>query len=237
VEKLLELEELVVQRGEAEVLHKVSLKVMPGEIVAVVGSNGAGKTTMLRTISGLLPLTEGKIVFENTRIDKMPAYKISGLGIAHIPEGRRLFPGMTVLDNLEIGAYSKRARPRLKQLLGQVFDLFPRLAERQQQLAGTLSGGEQQMVAIGRSLMSDPKLLMLDEPSLGLAPKIVQEVFEFVRMINKLGVTVMIVEQNVQQCLKVADRAYVLENGSIVLEGTGKELLGKPAVKEAYLGL
>jgi len=234
---MLEIEGVNVFYGDIQALWDVSFRVNEGELVVIVGSNGAGKTTTLKTISGLLSPASGKINFLGERIDKASPHHIVELGIAHIPEGRRLFPYMTVLENLEMGAYTRRAREKRGETLEWVYELFPILAERKDQLAGTLSGGEQQMLAIGRGLMSRPKLLMLDEPSLGLAPMLVLSVFETVRQINEQGVTVMLVEQNVRHALELADRAYVLENGRITLQGTGKELLENEYVKEAYLGL
>ncbi|MEM3702887.1 MAG: ABC transporter ATP-binding protein [Candidatus Bathyarchaeia archaeon] len=220
-----------------QALWNVSFEVKKGEIVAIVGSNGAGKTTILRTISGLLHPNSGTIEFLGERIDNLPPHVIIQRGIAHIPEGRELFPFLTVLENLKIGSYVREARVRRGETLEWVFQLFPRLEERRSQLAGTLSGGEMQMLAIARGLMSRPKLLMLDEPSLGLAPKLVMTVFETVERLHDEGITILIVEQNVRHTLEIADRAYVLETGHVVLQGTGKELLNNPHVKKAYLGL
>jgi branched-chain amino acid transport system ATP-binding protein len=208
-----------------------------GEIVALIGANGAGKTTTLRAITGLKQAAEGEIWFENQRIDQLSPTEICARGIAMVPEGRRLFARMTVRRNLELGAYVDRARPRLKQSLAEVFDLFPILNERERQLGGTLSGGQQQMCAIGRGLMAVPDLLMLDEVSLGLAPIAVKHVYEAVRAIRDRGLTLVIVEQNVGQALRVADRAYVIQGGRVVLSGTGRELTNNEDVRRAYLGL
>ncbi len=233
---LLDVRDLSVYYDDIRALWGISFQVDEGEIVALLGSNGAGKTTTLKTISGLMRPREGSITFDGKRLDQMPSHKIVEAGIAHVPEGRRLFPMMTVYENLEMGSLVPAARVKRREAMEWVFELFPRLAERQQQLAGTLSGGEQQMLAIGRGLMSSPKLLILDEPSLGLAPLIVQGVFQVIEEVNRNGVTVLIVEQNVQQALRIADRAYVIETGRLVLSGTGKELLNNPQVQEAYLG-
>ncbi|HID86377.1 MAG TPA: ABC transporter ATP-binding protein [Anaerolineae bacterium] len=234
---MLEVNGINVFYGDIQALWDVSFEVEEGELVVVVGSNGAGKTTTLKTISGLLHPDGGSIAFLGQRIDRASPHHIVELGIAHIPEGRRLFPFMTVLENLEMGAYTRRARAKRRESLGWVFQLFPILEERRDQLAGTLSGGEQQMLAIGRGLMSRPQLLMLDEPSLGLAPRLVLDVFNTVKQINEEGVTVVLVEQNVHHALELADRAYVLENGRITLQGTGRDLLENDYVKEAYLGM
>ena len=223
--------------GEVQALWDVSLEVGQGEIVALVGSNGAGKTTTLKTISGLLHPSPGRIVFEGKRIDRSAPHEIVELGIAHIPEGRHLWSNMSVRENLEMGAYPARARKSRAQTTQDVLKLFPRLAERGHQLAGTLSGGEQQMLAIARALLSRPKLLMLDEPSLGLAPVLVKDVFKVVQEINREGVTVVLVEQNTQNALAIANRGYVLETGRVVMTGAGHELLNNARVKEAYLGL
>jgi branched-chain amino acid transport system ATP-binding protein len=222
--------------GDAQALWDVSFTVNEGEIVTLIGSNGAGKSTMLKVISALLPPAKGTIKLFDTRIDQLPSHRIVELGIAHIPEGRRLWPGMSVLENLELGAYTRQARANKDKSLKWVFELFPRLAERKNQLAGTLSGGEQQMLAIGRGLLSRPKLLMLDEPSLGLAPFLVAEVFEVIKQINQEGVTILLVEQNVHHALELAHRGYVLETGRIVLEGKSEELLQNEHVRTAYLG-
>jgi branched-chain amino acid transport system ATP-binding protein len=220
-----------------QALFAVSLEIAAGEAIAVIGPNGAGKTTLLRVISGLIRPTAGTISMQRTDLLATAAHRILALGIAHVPENRRLFPRMTVEDNLRMGAYAATARPKFHQRLAFVYDLFPRLSERRHQLAGTMSGGEQQMCAIGRALMSDPRLLLLDEPSAGLAPVIVQQVFELVRRIRAGGLTVLIVEQNVRQVLRVVDRAYLLEAGSIRTTGTAAELLASETIREAYLGV
>ncbi|TFG91691.1 MAG: ABC transporter ATP-binding protein [Syntrophobacterales bacterium] len=223
--------------GDLQALRDVTLEVGSNEIVTIVGSNGAGKTTLINTISGVLACSEGTITFLGKRVEKEPPHLIVGDGLIQVPEGRLLFPYMTVLENLELGAYSERARSQLHHSLETVFGYFPKLQDRRNQLAGTLSGGEQQMVAIGRGLMACPRLLMLDEPSLGLSPLIVKEVFETIKKIRTEGITILLVEQNVFQSLMISDRAYVLENGSVILEGTGNDLLTDPRVKEAYLGI
>jgi branched-chain amino acid transport system ATP-binding protein len=234
---VLTLNAISVSYGEVQALWDVSLEIQQGEIVALVGSNGAGKTTALKTISGLLHPSSGSIHFEGKPIERAPAHEIVALGIAHIPEGRRLWANMTVRENLEMGAYPQRARAVRAQTTAEVLQLFPRLAERPHQLAGTLSGGEQQMLAIARGLLSRPKLLMLDEPSLGLAPVLVKEVFSVIQRINQEGVTIMLVEQNTHFALSIAARAYVLETGRAVMSGSGADLLNDARVKEAYLGL
>lgn len=234
---MLEVENINVFYGDAQALWDVSFTVNQGEIVTLVGSNGAGKSTTLKAISGLVPPLTGEIRFEGTRIDRVPAYRIVEMGIAHIPEGRRLWPGLTVGENLELGAYIKAVRSLREETLEWVFKLFPRLKERLNQLAGTLSGGEQQMLAIGRGLLSKPKLLILDEPSLGLAPLLVDEVLETIQKINGKGVTILLIEQNVNRALTISTRCYVLELGRIVLSGSGQDLLTDERVKTAYLGL
>jgi branched-chain amino acid transport system ATP-binding protein len=233
---LLELENVDVFYGRVQALRRVGLEVNQGEVVALIGSNGAGKTTTLRTISGLLHPAGGRIVFNGQDITQTPANRIVGLGIGHSPEGRRLFPRLTVLDNLLMGAYARRDRNGIAEDMTRVYDLFPRLHERQRQVAGTLSGGEQQMLAIGRALMGRPKLLMLDEPSLGLAPILVETIFSIIRDINGQGIPVLLVEQNAHMALEVAHRAYVLETGVMVQTGTGQELLRSEEVQKAYLG-
>jgi branched-chain amino acid transport system ATP-binding protein len=208
-----------------------------GEIVALIGANGAGKTTTMRAISGLRPVAKGSISFAGQDITRLRADKRVILGIGQSPEGRGVFPGMSVLENLEIGAYTRRDRPAIASDLERVFGLFPRLLERRKQAGGTLSGGEQQMLAVGRAMMTRPKLLLLDEPSMGLAPMLIQQIFEIITEINQQGTTILVVEQNAQQALSRAHRAYVLETGRIVKEGSGRELLNDPAVKDAYLGV
>ena len=234
---MLEVESINVFYGDAQALWDVSFDVNRKEIAILVGSNGAGKSTTLKAISGLLPPASGQIRFEGTRIDRVQAYRIVEMGIAHIPEGRRLWPGLSVRENLELGAYIKAARSARIKTMEWVHNLFPRLKERMNQLAGTLSGGEQQMLAIGRGLLSNPKLLILDEPSLGLAPLLVGEVLETIQKINREGVTVLLIEQNVNRALTISTRCYVLELGRIVLTGIGKDLLADERVKTAYLGL
>ena len=234
---MLEIRKAHVGYGEIEVLHGISLTIGSGKITTIVGGNGAGKSTLLKAISGLIPLTAGQIEFEGVSLTNQPSHRIVDAGVAHIPEGRRLFPLQTVRENLELGAYVGRARAHLQQSLEEIYALFPVLKSRERQRAGTLSGGEQQMVTIGRGLMSRPKLVMFDEPSLGLAPQVVRETFETIRRIRENGKTVMLVEQNVQQSLQIADYACVLENGKLVLEGEAKELLHSQHVKKAYLGI
>jgi branched-chain amino acid transport system ATP-binding protein len=226
-----------VSYGDLQALWDVSLKVEKGEIVSIVGSNGAGKTTTLKTISGLLKAKRGTINFLGQDIEKMPPHNIVDLGIAQIPEGRRLFPLFSVLENLKMGAYTRRAYSKRNETIDWVFQLFPVLKERKDQPAGTLSGGEQQMLAVARGLMSKPTLLMLDEPSLGLAPMMVLSVFQMVEKINSEGITILLVEQNVRHTLELTDRGYVLETGRITLEGTGKELMDNEHVRKAYLGM
>ena len=235
---MLTLEQIDVYYGNIQALWQVSLEVKGGEIITIVGSNGAGKSTILRSITGLIKPRRGSITFDSRRIDALSPDEIVRRGVSMVPEGRELFPRMTLRENLELGAaYIDRAYVQAKDSLDWVLTLFPVLRERSKQQAGTLSGGEQQMLAIGRALMSRPKLLMLDEPSLGLAPLLVAGVFGTVRQINREGVTVLLVEQNVRQSLTLAHRAYVLENGRVVMEGEGKELIADRHVKEAYLGL
>jgi branched-chain amino acid transport system ATP-binding protein len=220
-----------------QALFGVALEVKAGEAVAVIGPNGAGKTTLMRVCSGLIRPTGGAIRMAGTDLATLPAHRIVELGIAHVPENRRLFPKMSVEDNLRMGAYTRGARARFRERLGFVYELFPRLKERRAQFAGTLSGGEQQMCAIGRALMSEPKLLLLDEPSAGLAPVVVQQVFALVERIRASGLTVLIVEQNVRQVLRIVDRAYLLEAGSIRTSGTAAELMASETIQEAYLGI
>jgi len=234
---LLKIDNIDVFYGEVQALRAVSLRVEKGEMVTVIGANGAGKTTTLKTITGLLKPKNGSIEFLGERIDLVPGYNIVKRGIALIPEGRELFPEMTTMENLILGAYTRKNRKKINEDLEQVFKLFPVLKERRDQMAGTLSGGERQMLAIGRGLMSSPKLLMLDEPSLGLAPKIVETIFSTIQEINRQGVTILLVEQNARWALSVASRAYVIETGRIVLEGRGEDLLNNENVKRAYLGM
>jgi branched-chain amino acid transport system ATP-binding protein len=234
---MLKVEGIDVYYGDLQVLWGVSFEVPDKEIVVLVGANGAGKSTTLKAVSGLLRPKSGTISFDGIRLDQAPADRIIGHGVVHVPEARRLFREMSVEENLVMGSLSPAAKAKRKETLEWVYGLFPRLRERRRQAAGTLSGGEQQMAAIGRGLMALPKLLMFDEPSLGLAPILVQEVFEIVKRIRQEGVTVLLVEQNVRQTLALCDRAYVLENGRVVLRGTGQELMANGHVKEAYLGL
>jgi len=234
---LLALSSLDVAYGDLPALSGVSLAVEAGETLSVVGANGSGKTTMLRTISGLLRPRRGEVRFEGERIDRLPCHRVVERGVVHVPEGRKVFPSLAVRENLELGSYTRAARAHRADSLERVFALFPRLRERAGQAAGTLSGGEQQMLAIGRALMARPKLLMLDEPSLGLAPLIVTEIFRTIDAINRAGVTVLLVEQNTRQALALSRRGYVLENGRVVLVGTGAELPGNEHVKRAYLGM
>jgi branched-chain amino acid transport system ATP-binding protein len=234
---LLEIGDINVSYGDVQVIFDLSLKVEEGEVVSIIGGNGAGKSTLLKTISGLIHPQQGSIVFEGKPIHGAPPEEIVGLGIVQIPEGRRLFTLMSVKDNLIVGGYNNRANPFIAQLMEEVYTLLPRLRERESQLAMTLSGGEQQMVAIGRGLMAKPKLLMLDEPSLGLAPILIKDIFETVRKVADQGTTVLLVEQDVKHSLSLSHRGYVLEQGRINMEGTAAELLENPHVKTAYLGL
>jgi len=234
---LLELRGVEVAYGDLPALRGVSVSVEAGETLSVVGANGAGKTTMLRAISGLMRPRAGQILLDGERLDSLPSHAIVGRGVVQVPEGRKIFPSLTVLENLELGSYVAAAKARRREGLEHVFTLFPRLKERERQAAGTMSGGEQQMLAIGRALMARPRLLMLDEPSLGLAPIIVKEIFRIIGEINRLGTTVLLVEQNTRQALALSQRGYVLENGRVVLEGSGAELLGNEHVKRAYLGM
>jgi len=234
---MLELRSVDAGYDSFQALFDISLDVRPGEAVGVIGPNGAGKTTLMRVISGLIRPRKGTIMMERANILATAPHRIVSLGIAHVPENRRLFPRLTVEDNLKMGAFMPAARAKYDDRLAFVFDLFPRMKERRHQMAGTMSGGEQQMCAIGRALMSDPKLLLLDEPSAGLAPVVVQQVFELVKRIRAGGLTVLIVEQNVQQVLKVVDRAYLLEAGSIRASGSAAEMLASDTIKQAYLGV
>jgi len=223
--------------GKLQVLWDVSLKVDEGEIVALVGANGAGKTTLLKTISGFLPPASGEVVFLGERITGSPPHQVVEMGISYVPEGGRVFPDMTVRENLDMGAYTPRAWKKRHEYMEQVFELFPRLKERQNQLARTLSGGERQMLAVARGLMACPKLCIIDEMSYGLAPRVVTEAFGLIKKLRNQGITVLLIEQNVRQALEIADRAYVLENGRVTLEGAGQKLLGSDYVRKAYLGL
>ena len=236
---MLEIQDLSVYYDKVQVLWDVSFGIEEGEVVTLLGSNGAGKSTTVKTIQGLLKSKTGSIRFEDKHIEGLPAYKVVNEGIALVPEGREIFPKMSVLENLVLGAYVPRARAKelREQNLEWVLKLFPKLEERKKQLAGTMSGGEQQMLAIARALMSKPKLLMLDEPSLGLAPVIVLQVFDIIKKLNEEGVTILLVEQNIHHALEISDRAYVLEKGRIILQGKGSELLDDEYVKNAYLGI
>ncbi|MCG0277257.1 MAG: ABC transporter ATP-binding protein [Thermanaeromonas sp.] len=233
---MLEVKDLEVFYGSIQALHRISFKINEGEIVTLIGANGAGKSTTLRTISGLVRPRSGKVVFRGTDITQVPAHTIVRMGIAQVPEGRRIFSNLTVLENLLMGAYTRNNKQEVEENLERVFKSFPRLKERIKQLAGTLSGGEQQMLAMGRSLMSRPSLLLLDEPSMGLSPIMVEEIFEIIKNINHEGTTVLLVEQNAFMALQIAHRAYVLETGRIVLEGPAKEVRDNPRVRTAYLG-
>lgn len=234
---ILKIENIDVFYDDLQVIWSVSLEVNRGEIVALLGANGSGKSTILNTVSGLLTPASGSITFEDQRLDQVPAHKVIEHGIAQVPEGRRLFPEMTVRENLIMGSLTPKAKARRNETIEWVFGLFPRLREREKQMAGTLSGGEQQMLAVGRGLMSLPKLIMLDEPSLGLAPILVAEIFNIIYRIQQEGVTVLVVEQNTKHTLEICHRGYVLENGRVVLDGTGQELLDNEQVKQAYLGI
>jgi len=234
---MLKVSGIDVYYGDLQVLWDVSFEVRDREILVLVGANGAGKSTTLKTISGLLKPRKGSIEFDGVRLDQLSPDKVIGQGVVHVPEARRLFREMSVEENLIMGSLSPEAKKKRAKTMEWVYELFPRMKERRKQAAGTMSGGEQQMCAIGRGLMALPKVLMFDEPSLGLSPILVQEVFQIAKRINREGVTVMLVEQNVRQTLAMCDRAYVLENGRVVLDGTGKELLADPHVKEAYLGI
>jgi len=232
---MLELREVTVSYGMIDALKGISLKVKQGEIVALIGANGAGKSTTLMSISGVAPLRSGKIIYEGKETSTLPSYEIVRLGISQVPEGRRIFPRMTVRENMEMGAFREKKHELLRQI-ARVYDMFPALAERGKQLGGTLSGGEQQMLAIGRALMSKPRLLLLDEPSLGLAPIIVGRIFKIIKEINDQGTTVLLVEQNAKAALRLAHRAYVMETGKIVMQGDASDLAKDPGIKKAYLG-
>ena len=233
---MLKVENLSVHYGMIQAVRDVSFEVNEGEVVSLIGANGAGKTTILRTISGLVRPSAGNIEFVGNEIQKVPAQKIVAAGLSQVPEGRHVFPGLTVLENLEMGAFLKTNREENQANLKKVFSRFPRLEERKNQDAATLSGGEQQMLAMGRALMSTPKLLLLDEPSMGLAPIFIQEIFDIIQDIQRQGTTVLLIEQNANKALSIADRGYVLETGKIVLSGTGQELLASDEVRKAYLG-
>jgi branched-chain amino acid transport system ATP-binding protein len=233
---VLQVKEIDVYYGAIHALKKLSLEVEQGSIVTLIGANGAGKTTTLKSISGLLRPKTGSIIFKGTDISKVAPEKIVGLGISQVPEGRRVFSTMTVMENLEMGAYLRKDKKGVEEDMENVFTRFPRLKERRKQLAGTLSGGEQQMLAIGRALMARPQLMLMDEPSMGLAPLLVKEIFSIVKDINERGTTILLVEQNANMALSIADKAYVIETGEIVLQGNAQELMNSPEVKKAYLG-
>jgi branched-chain amino acid transport system ATP-binding protein len=234
---ILDVSDISVFYGDTQALWNISFSVAPGQIVALLGANGAGKTTTLKSICGLLPLAAGRIAFDNQTTSDKHVYEIADLGVTLVPEGRQLFAKMSVEDNLLTGSYLKRTKANRARNLKNVYDLFPILHERKTQQAETLSGGEQQMLAIGRALMQEPRLIMFDEPSLGLAPILVQEIFKIIKELHKQGMTIFLVEQNVNQTLKIADYCYVLENGKIVQQGTGREMEADPAIREAYLGV
>lgn len=232
---ILEVKDLEVYYGVIQAIKGISFEVNEGEIIALIGANGAGKTTTLQTITGLIPPKAGKILYEGQEITKIPGYKLVSMGIAHVPEGRRVFAERTVLENLKLGAYTRKDKGEIEETLKTIYKRFPRLEERKNQLAGTLSGGEQQMLAMGRALMSHPKLIVMDEPSMGLSPIYVNEIFDIIQEINKSGTTVLLVEQNAKKALSIAHKAYVLETGKIVLSGDAKELMDDDSVKKAYL--
>ena len=233
---MLEVKDLKVNYGMIQAIKGVSFHVEQGEVIALIGANGAGKTTILHTITGLLAPKEGSVIFEGTDITKIPAHKIVPMGMAHVPEGRRVFANLSVLQNLKMGAYTRKDKAEFQETLKMIYERFPRLEERQNQLAGTLSGGEQQMLAMGRALMSHPKIILMDEPSMGLSPIYVNEIFQIIQDVSKTGTTVLLVEQNAKKALSIADRAYVLETGNIVLEGCANTLLDNDDIKKAYLG-
>ncbi|MBP3728078.1 MAG: ABC transporter ATP-binding protein [Pseudobutyrivibrio sp.] len=233
---MLKVENLVVNYGMIQALKGISFEVNEGEVIALIGANGAGKTTTLQTISGMLSPTSGKVLLEGTDITKIPGHKIVSMGLAHVPEGRRVFGGLTVLENLKMGAYTRSSKTEIAESFERIYGSFPRLKERQNQLAGTLSGGEQQMLAMGRALMSKPRIVLMDEPSMGLSPIYVDEIFNIIEEISKAGTTVLLVEQNAKKALAIADRAYVLETGNIVLSGDADALMNDDSIKKAYLG-
>ena len=233
---MLEVKGLQVYYGVIQALKDVSFEVNQGEVIALIGANGAGKTTTLHTVTGLLPAKAGSIMFEGVDITKMPAHKIVEMGIAHVPEGRRVFSQLSVYENLIMGAYTRKDKKEIAENLEKVYQRFPRLRERKTQRAGTLSGGEQQMLAMGRALMSNPKMIVMDEPSMGLSPIFVNEIFDIIEKVSASGTTVLLVEQNAKKALSIADRAYVLETGNIVLSGDAKELMNDDSIKKAYLG-
>lgn len=233
---MLEIKDIEVYYGMIQAIKGISFEVNEGEIIALIGANGAGKTTTLQTITGLISPKKGQITFEGQDITHVPAHKIVSMGMAHVPEGRRVFAQLSVLDNLKLGAFTRKSKEETEETLLRVYKRFPRLEERKNQMAGTLSGGEQQMLAMGRALMSHPKIILMDEPSMGLSPIFVNEIFDIIQEVSKGGTTVLLVEQNAKKALSIADRGYVLETGRIVLEGDAKELMNNDRVKKAYLG-
>ena len=233
---LLEIKDLEVNYGVIKAIKGVSFDVNEGEIIALIGANGAGKTTILHTITGLIQAKKGSIVFDGKELTKPPPHKIVSMGMAHVPEGRRIFQQLSVLENLKLGAYTRKDKSEIASTLKMVYERFPRLEERKNQVAGTLSGGEQQMLAMGRALMSKPRIILMDEPSMGLSPLLVSEIFDIIKVINESGTTVLLVEQNAKKALSIADRAYVLETGKITLSGDAKDLINDESVKKAYLG-
>ena len=233
---MLEIRDLEVYYGMIQAIKGVSFEVNQGEVIALIGANGAGKTTILHTITGLLSPKKGSVIFEGKDITKIPAHKIVSLGMAHVPEGRRVFADLSVYENLKMGAFTRKNKNEFEEILRKVYDRFPRLEERKNQMAGTLSGGEQQMLAMGRALMSKPSIILMDEPSMGLSPILVNEIFDIIQEVSKCGTTVLLVEQNAKKALSIADRAYVLETGKIVLDGKAEDLLNDDSIKKAYLG-
>ncbi|MDD6442391.1 MAG: ABC transporter ATP-binding protein [bacterium] len=233
---MLEIKDLEVYYGMIQAIKGISFEVNQGEVIALIGANGAGKTTTLQTITGMIPAKKGSITFNGVDITKIPGHKIVPMGMAHVPEGRRVFSQLSVLDNLKLGAYTRKDSKEIQESLQMVYRHFPRLEERKNQPAGTLSGGEQQMLAMGRALMSKPSIILMDEPSMGLSPIFVSEIFEIIKEISESGTTVLLVEQNAKKALSIADRAYVLETGNIVLSGDAKELMNDESIKKAYLG-
>lgn len=233
---MLEVKDIQVYYGMIQAIKGISFEVNEGEVIALIGANGAGKTTTLQTITGLIAPKHGEILFEGQNITKVPAHKIVSMGMAHVPEGRRVFAQLSVLDNLKLGAFTRKDKEEIEETLLRVYKRFPRLEERKNQMAGTLSGGEQQMLAVGRALMSRPKVMMMDEPSLGLAPLVVREIFRIIEEVNKKGVTILLIEQNANMALKTADMGYVMETGRVTMSGPGQELLANESVKAAYLG-
>ena len=233
---MLEVKDLEVYYGVIQAIKGISFEVNKGEVIALIGANGAGKTTTIHTVTGLISPKKGHVIFEGKDITKVPAHKIVSMGMAHVPEGRRVFAELSVYENLRMGAYTRKDKNEIEESLANVYKRFPRLEERKNQMAGTLSGGEQQMLAMGRALMSKPKIILMDEPSMGLSPILVNEIFDIIRAVSESGTTVLLVEQNAKKAIAIADRAYVLETGKIVLEGNAKDLLEDDSIKKAYLG-